>query len=379
MHEAVAILREASLSEDPAEVFSVTQRAIASAFKVIMRADDSSGIIGDACRDLLDLNPTAAARARVPATKLVDWMLKVQFDDECDYFTIDPVAYADALGTEGMTIYRKKLAKREAALGPKPAADRLWSSPNPGAWVRIDWNAKRLAVYDQDVGAIVRTHSRDRGSAATLHGTAVALMEIGEVDAAIEWAKEATYFDTGHYAQRAAAYWCDLLAEHRPDELLDARIEVFRRWPSSSTAGQLYRDARDRWPDFEHEVDERLAARPRDAVLFTQLTLKDIPVAWRLAHGLGLEDSDVWDKLAKAYEKIDALAVLPVYADLVERDITGGEARFYSSAARRLKKMRTLASGSPEAADVDGLIADLRDRYRRRPRLQLEFDRAGLP
>ena len=50
MHEAVAILRQAAESDDPAVVFAVTQKAIASALKVIMRADDSSGIIGDACR-----------------------------------------------------------------------------------------------------------------------------------------------------------------------------------------------------------------------------------------------------------------------------------------------------------------------------------------
>lgn len=41
--------------------------------------------------------------------------------------------------------------------------------------------------------------------------------------------------------------------------------------------------------------------------------------------------------------------------------------------------MRTLASGSAQAVQVDEFIADLREQYRRRPRLQQEFDRAGLP
>jgi hypothetical protein len=64
MHEAVEILERAAGTEDPAVVFAVTQKAIASALKVIMRADDSSGIIGDACRALLDLHPEVAARAK---------------------------------------------------------------------------------------------------------------------------------------------------------------------------------------------------------------------------------------------------------------------------------------------------------------------------
>jgi hypothetical protein len=374
MHEAVAILQQAAENDDPAEVFAVTQRAIASALKVIMHADDSSGIIGDACRDLLELHPVAAARARPAATKLVDWMVKFQFDDECDYFTIDPVAYAPALGTKGMAAYRAKIDERATALGP-PTPENQYSH----AQVSLEWNAQRLAVFDRDVDAIIRTHARDRRVAAWLQDTATAFMEIGEVDAAIDWAKQATDFDDGHQARRAADYWCELLAEHRPDELLGGRVEVFRRWPSSTTAGHLYRDAQAAWADYEDEVFERLAPHPRDAVLFAQLSLKDVPLAWNLAYTLGLDDDRTWSDLAKAYEMLDPIAVLPVYTRLVERELADADTRHYPSAARRLKKMRKLAAGTSESAEIDELIADLRDRYRRRPRLQQEFDRAGLP
>lgn len=379
MHEAVAILRRAAEGDDPADVFAVTQRAIASALTVIMRADDSSGIIGDACRDLLELHPVVAAQARTAASKLVDWMVSFQFDNECDYFTIDPVAYAPALGTAGMAAYRVKLDERAAALGPRPPEDRRWSSPHSGAWLTLDWNAQRLAVFDRDVDAIIRTHARDRRVAAWLQDTATALAEIGEVDAAIDWAKQATDFDDGHQARRAADYWCQLLAEHRPDDLLDARMETFRRWPTSTTASYLYGKARAAWPAYEDEVFERLTPHPRDAVLFAQLSLKDVPLAWNLAHRLDLQDDRTWSDLAKAYEKLDPSAVLPVYTRLVERELADADARHYRSAARRLNKMRKLAARSGDSAEVDELIADLRERYRRRPRLQLEFDRAGLP
>lgn len=379
MHEAVAILRQAVENDDPAEVLAVTQRAIASALKVIMRADDSSGIIGDACRDLLELHPVVAALARPAASRLVDWMMKFQFDNDCDYFTIDPVAYAPALGAKGMASYRAKLNAYAATLGPRPPGDERWSSPHAGAWFTLDWNARRLAVLDRDVEAIIRTHAQDRRVAAQLRDAAAALAEIGEVDAAIDWAKRATDFDDGHQARRAADYWCELLAEHRPDELLDARVEVFRRWPTSTTAGYLCRDAGAAWPDYHDEVLERLTARPREAVLFAQRSLNDVAYAWNLAHSLGLDDDLVWSDLAKAYEKLNPVAVLPVYTRLVERELADADARHYRSAARRLKKMRKLAAASSESAEVDEFIGDLRERYRRRPRLQLEFDRAGLP
>jgi hypothetical protein len=165
-----------------------------------------------------------AARANPPVAKLVDWMIKFQFDNECDYFNLDPVAYAPALGDIGMVSYRKTLAEVEARIGPRPPKDQKWSSPHSGEWFTLDWNAQRLAVLDRDIEAIIRTHARDRRVAAWLEDTAEAFEEIGEIDLAIDWAKQATNFDRGHQSLKAADFWCKLLAEHRPGELLDARV-----------------------------------------------------------------------------------------------------------------------------------------------------------
>ena len=380
MHEAVDNLEAAIPTTDPAEVYAVTHKALASAIKVIARADDSSGIIGGACRRLLELLPTVAAAAQVPASNLADWMMKFQFDgDVVDYFVIDPVAYAPALGKSGMATYRARLSDIEAGLGPPPSAEDLWTSRHSHEWFMIEWNARRLAVFDRDTDAIIRTHARDRRVAAWFEDTAEAFEEIGEIDLAIVWAKQATDFDRGHQSLKAAGYWCKLLAEHRPAELLPARLEVFQRWPSSSTAAHLYQDAGPSWPNYCDEVVATLAVSPRDAVLFALLTLKEVQLAWNLAYSLGLDSDDVWERLATAYEKVDPLAVLPVYARLVDNELTEAGAQHYRIAARRLAKMRRLATGSAEAAGIDELIADLRETHRRRPRLQQEFDRAGLP
>ena len=98
-----------------------------------------------------------------------------------------------------------------------------------------------------------------------------------------------------------------------------------------------------------------------------------------MAHSLDLSDDRTWSDLAKAYEKVDPHAVLPVLNRLVLNDLVETGAQHYQIAARRLKKMRKLPAGSEYAAEVDWLIAELRGSYRRRPRLQHEFDRAGLP
>lgn len=379
MHEAVDILELAALTEDPTTVYAVTHKALASAIKVIARADDSSGIIGDACHRLLDLHPKAAAAAKVSTGKLIDWMMKFQFDGDVDYFQLDPVAYAVALGEKGIESYRAMLNEIEAGLGPRPSEDQRWSSRHSHEWFTLDWNAQRLAVLDRDIDAIIRTHAKDRKVAAWLEDTAEAFEEIGEIDLAIDWAKQATDFGQGHQSLKAADYWCKLLDEHRPDELLEARLFVFRRWPSSTTAARLHKAARKSWPDYRDEVVATLAASPSDAVLFALLTLKDAQFAWNLAHSLALDDDRTWSELAGAYEKVEPLAVLPALTRLVENELTEAGAQHYQMAARRLAKMRKLAAGSDKADDVDSFIAALREAHRRRPRLQQEFDRAGLP
>ncbi len=154
---------------------------------------------------------------------------------------------------------------------------------------------------------------------------------------------------------------------------------MFRLWPSSRTSAHLYKGRRQRVAGYRDEVIERLVTSLRDAVLIALLFLKDIKFAWNLAHSLALESDDVWERLAKEYEKVDPLAVLPTLTMLVEHEPTEAGAQHYRLAARRLKRMRQLAVRDEKSTEVDDLVAEQRSAHRRRPRLQLEFDRVGLP
>ena len=377
MHEAVDNLEAAIPTTDPAEMYAVTHKALASAIKVIARADDSSGIIGDACRRLLELHPQSLRQqgAGQQTGRLDD---EVPVRRRGRLLRVDPVAYAPALGESGMATYRARLSDVEAGLGPRPSVEDRWTSRHSHEWFMIEWNARRLAVLDRDIDAIIRTHARDRKVAAWLEDTAEAFEEIGEIDLAIGWAKQATDFDRGHQSLKAAGYWCRLWRSiGRPScSRLDWRCSGVGR-PRAQPP--RLPECGPSWPSFRDEVVATLAASPRDAVLFALLTLKEVQLAWNLAYSLGLDSDDMWERLATAYEKVDPLAVLPVLARLVDNELTKAGAQHYRIAARRLAKMRKLASGSAEAAGVDELIAELRETHRRRPRLQQEFDRAGLP
>jgi hypothetical protein len=306
-------------------------------------------------------------------------MIAFQFNGDVDYFEIDPVDYAPALGDTGMNTYRARLDAIRKSVGPEPPESERWTAPHRHErWV-LEWNDRRLAVFDRNAEAIIRTHARDRKVAAWLHDTAQAFEEIGEIDLAIDWARQASEHDAGHQALKAANYWCELLARHHPTELVTTRRVVFQRWPSSSTAAQLYRDAGESWTDHRDDVLATLSTRPDQAVIFALLTLNDPHLAWEQAASLPLHDDHVWAQLATAYETIDPLAVLPIHQRLVEHELANTGAQHYRQAATRLARMRTLANGTGQASIVDEFIAALRDTHRRRPRLQQEFDRAHLP
>ena len=394
VHQAVALLRQAAQTQPAADVLPVTQRALTSALKAIARADDSSGIIGDAIKDLLALHADLTNAAPPPPARLVAWMIDFQFDGVVDYFTIDPVAYGPALGERGMALYKAKLDEIAASVGPAPTeaeehASWLQRVADPSLWDQqaglrharfvLAWNAQRLAVWDRDIDAIIATHSRDRKVAAWLEDTAKAFAEIGETDLAIDWARQATFFDRGHQSVNAARLWCRLVAEHGPGEELATRLEVFDRWPTATHADGVHRAAGEAWPDHRTNVMDMLNQRPREAVSFALHTLDDVQLAWDLAHSLGLDEPALWGTLADRYEKVDPLAVVPLHTRQVLDHLEHADAQHYRAAARQLAHLRALTHDTDMADSIDALIADLRDSHRRRPRLQQEFTRAGLP
>jgi hypothetical protein len=128
MHEAVGLLRDAADSADPAALLAVVEKAVAAAVRVILRADDSSGIIGDAIRDLLELHVQVVSKARPSPSRLAAWMIKFQFDGTQDFFSIDVADYASVLGSDGLALYRAKLAEIAGGLGPEPADDVFGSA-----------------------------------------------------------------------------------------------------------------------------------------------------------------------------------------------------------------------------------------------------------
>ncbi|MCI9889438.1 hypothetical protein JT358_13360 [Micrococcales bacterium 31B] len=384
MHEGVDVLRVAL--DNPAEllylgvttptakeVYTTTHKALASAIRVIARADDSSGIIGDACRDLIDLHPRAAALAEVPPLKLADWVFKFHFDDDVDYFELDPVAYAPALGEKGLARLRERVETLRGEVSGAPR-DRGYSHDES----TLRWFDKRFAVLDRDVEAIIRTHLWLGGRELGHEHVAEALEEIGGFALATEWAEKAVLASREYHGEKAAPRWLRLTEEHSPERLPEVARTVFERWPTASNAA--------RWVSLagggsEDEAQRILEARPRELVLFELNVLGRVQLAWDTAHRLQITDQGLWSRLAEAYIDIDPMAGIEVQLQVVFADLVRANTRAYRPAANDLVKMRKAAQAAPPEvlAMVDAGIADLRAKYRRRPSLMAELDLAKLP
>jgi len=102
----IAELERTARTAPSPELVELVQRAVGHVVKVIHQADDSSGLIGDLARELLELHAVTCDAGVADRIKLAAWMIRFRFGDQ-DFFEVDPVRYQKALGEEGLAAYRE--------------------------------------------------------------------------------------------------------------------------------------------------------------------------------------------------------------------------------------------------------------------------------
>jgi hypothetical protein len=239
------------------------QRAAEHLVKVILHADDSDGTIGALASDVLEQHWLACAAGVAEPRALAKWMVRFTFEDQ-DFFTIDPVAYVNALGDAGLVVYRQEVANRsDPASAPtsRSAALRDLYGGFPSFAAR--YAAERLAVIDRDVGRLVELLGGDLSAPHQFTRVADAIVELGRPADALAWARRGIAETTGWQVAKLYDLAADLLTESADlGEVVALRGEQHERMPSSSTYSKLQTAARatDSW---EREI---VAAR---AVLAT--------------------------------------------------------------------------------------------------------------
>ncbi|AMM20612.1 hypothetical protein AX769_11270 [Frondihabitans sp. PAMC 28766] len=368
----VDLLRAASSRLGAAPVVPVVQRASDTLFRTLMKADDSNGEIQGVVDELLDLHPELCAADPPPAKSLVDWLLAWQFGESGGYFALDIVQYATALGGAGLRRYREQLAESAETepldfLGERPILVR---------------NQQRLAVIDRDAQAVIRTHVGSSERSYRFEMAAKALAEIDELGLAIEYAHRGALVEKGHQAESSGRLWRDLIARFRPSEATAVAREVFEAWPTAKNATVLHGVAGDGWSQLEREVLGRLRESPREILPFVLDTLGDSTRAWSEAQDLearGVQVSErLWARLVRAHRTARPMDVLPVVRRLIESELRVADSARYRGAVAMLTDYCTLCASIGVSEVGLAFVAELCERYARRPRLLEEVRRARL-
>lgn len=223
-----------------AELVVLLQRAAGHLVKVIMRADDSDGTIGGLCRDVLDLHRQACTAGVADKQKLAKWMVRFAFEDQ-DFFQIDPVLYAEALGDKGLAVYRREVAKRsDPADAPGERSETLHDFYGGYLSFAAKYAAERLAIIDRDVDRVVELLGGDLSFPYQFQRVAEAMVEFDEPDDALRWARRGIAETSGWQVARLYDLAAELLtdADH-PDEVVELRRHHHERTPSASTYAKL--------------------------------------------------------------------------------------------------------------------------------------------
>jgi hypothetical protein len=163
--------------------------------------------------------------------KLAHWMVKFRFADQ-DFFEVDLVRYASALGEVGLAAYR------EAVAGYK-GADSF----------AVRYARERLAILDVDV--IVKPLGGDLKDPYQFIRVAEAIGELALDDEVLAWSKRGIAQTSGWQISQLYDLACGVHAKReQPLEVLALRREQHERMPSSSTyrALRTAAEALGAWP-----------------------------------------------------------------------------------------------------------------------------------
>ncbi len=293
-------------------------------------------------------------------------MVKFRFADQ-DFFEVDPVRYARALGDDGLAVYRQAVVQYTGA-------DSF----------AVRYASERLAILDRDVDALVSELGGDLSTPYQFIRVAEAMAELGLDDHVLTWSTRGIAQTRGWQISQLYDLACGVHARReQPLAVLAFRRAQHERMPSTSTYRAL-RAAAEAFGAWPAERDAARATLQRaDVRAFVDALLGDneIELAWSTAttaphDALG---SDLWLRLAESREADHPADALPVYQRLADDQLQRADRRAYRSAAWILKR----AQAAAHAADMHNAFADylarLRDQHRRRPTLIAILDKAGLP
>lgn len=359
-------LRSVAAASPSSDLVVLVERAVGHVVKVITHADDSNRTIGDLARELLEVHAEACDAGVADPVKLAAWMVRFSCDDQ-DFFEVDPVRYAGALGEVGLPAYRRAIEQREEGA-------RVFA---------VRYARERLAVLDGDEETIIMLLGGDLSATHQFIRVCEAMAELGRDEEVLLWAERGVVETDGWQVASLYDLACGV---HERRSALPEVLRLRRAQHEAMASGGTYtllRRAAEALHAWDTERDAaRLALRERDlgGLVDALLGEGDVEQAWEVAH----EDPD-WDpglqrrlRLAEAREARQPEQALPWYMLAVDEILLETGRTAYARAIPVLKHARRAAEAAGQSDWFVSRIAQLREQHRRRPTLIAMLDKAGL-
>jgi len=166
----------------------LAERALRRLEKVLERADDSDGLIGDLLVRFQAIHLQACRAARPDPVELAERLFRWELDGDWDVFRGAAETYADVLGESGLAAYGR-LAETEWAAVPARCPGDSDSAEDSIDRSRVTYMMGSLARSQGDVEMEIATMSRDLSSAYHFLRIARVCKAAGRGDEALSWAE----------------------------------------------------------------------------------------------------------------------------------------------------------------------------------------------
>ena len=373
-HDVLDALQELVERGDTATAQEPLLRAVTRLRRVLERADDSAGALGDACQRAAELYAEACRAGHPAPSDLARWLLRFRASSPgWPELRLDDVV--EAFDDRALRVYRAGVERLRK--GPRDRVDAT----------ELEQMRLELADHDSDVDTAVAILSE--GPHVRYGAIVERLRSVDRDDDLSAWvdrAVEAGRVDVRHDDLRLSTDEVarDLLGRGREDDAVAVhRSAVLRATDVRpvqallDVAAALGRGEREReW--VLAALRERAAGPHGDGALLVQLALvdRDLPAAWAAADELG--PGRAWQTLANASTNEFPGRAARLHRERLEATLAVARADTYPDVAATLVHVGRLMERAGEQQEFAAYVASIRDRFARRPALMAALDRRGL-
>lgn len=355
------------VGRDPDAARRLCEYAGGRLLKIIERADDSAGAIGDRMAAIAELHARACAAAP-PGKAFAKALLALQMKDQWDLFPLD--AYWKALGADGQADYGKRVLAEFGALPEKSSGnDRL------GATFYLLRRVEAYARASDDFALLQRVLRRDLSYPRDYLRVLESLHAAGRTREALEWAEQAVKRfpkDTGLRVALSER----LVEAGLDDEAVEHLWEAYRNSSTTDSWDRLKQHTGQQWPTWRARALDHIAGIEREQAGH-RITL--------LMH-----DGDIDAAIALAREHKARIDVLEQLARRIEHDQSATAGEFYLRIAETIasdlqpslyERLTATMKRAKRCAPIERwtvLLTGIRNEHRRKSKLMTLFDKAGF-